>query len=308
MTGEYYEPWFPGFERPSADSLKLSKYAPFLREDAFYLREDSKWHIALSGGQTSAFLLYQILERNGGLPDNAAVVFANTGRESEQTLEFLKQISERWDVPIAWVEYHYDPSRRGVKGKPRHIHRVVDFETASRNGEPFMEACQVRKTIPTTDQRFCTSELKILTAERYIERELGWKREEHVTLLGIRADEPNRAAVAWLRGCRIELPLMSMGVTRPEILKFWREHPFRLNTPWGNCDGCFMKPQKLIQLLAGEHPERLKWWADLEEKYGRNYKFRRDMKMADIPALIKAAEDIELDDEEINLTCYCGDD
>ena len=39
--------------------------------------------ISFSGGRTSAYMLYKILEANNGLPDNAKVIFTNTGREME---------------------------------------------------------------------------------------------------------------------------------------------------------------------------------------------------------------------------------
>ena len=42
--------------------------------------------ISFSGGRTSAFMLYKILEANDGLPEDAKVIFANTGKEEEATL------------------------------------------------------------------------------------------------------------------------------------------------------------------------------------------------------------------------------
>lgn len=46
--------------------------------------------ISFSGGRTSGYMLYKILQANGGkLPDDAVVLFANTGKEDEATLKFI---------------------------------------------------------------------------------------------------------------------------------------------------------------------------------------------------------------------------
>ena len=303
------QPFLPGIPAlPTAKDLSLSKYAPFLRTDPFHLPAERKFRIAVPGGRTSSYLLYRVLDRNGGLPDNAVAVFTNTGKEAEETLEFLRMIEERWEVKIHWVEYRYDPARPGGKRGYRHYYEEVDFETASRNGEPFIQSCRAHKSIPGTNQRFCTSDLKINTADRFCQRELKWPKNNYWTLLGIRADEARRAAVAWLGECKSELPLMSAGIDRGEIMRFWDAHPFKLNAPFGNCDFCSMKPQKLIRRLAAEFPGRLKEWIDIEEAYGKGFTFRRDGSMREISEMLNPSGKISLSEDEINLTCYCGDD
>ena len=61
----------------------------------------------------------------GQLPSEAIVCFANTGKEDEATLRFVQDCSEHWNVPITWLEYRAEG------------YAVVDYATASRNGEPF---------------------------------------------------------------------------------------------------------------------------------------------------------------------------
>jgi len=57
--------------------------------------------ISFSGGRTSAYMLYQVLHAHGGtLPREAIVCFANTGKEDEATLQFVKDCSDHWNVPI----------------------------------------------------------------------------------------------------------------------------------------------------------------------------------------------------------------
>jgi 3'-phosphoadenosine 5'-phosphosulfate sulfotransferase (PAPS reductase)/FAD synthetase len=81
--------------------------------------------ISFSGGRTSAYMLWRVLQANGGLPAEAVVCFANTGKEEPETLDFVRDCSQAWGVPITWLEY-----RTGG-------YAVVDHESAARNGEPF---------------------------------------------------------------------------------------------------------------------------------------------------------------------------
>ena len=51
-------------------------------------------------------MLKHILDAHGGrLPHDIAVVFANTGMERPETLDFVDTCATAWDVPIVWVEY-----------------------------------------------------------------------------------------------------------------------------------------------------------------------------------------------------------
>ena len=94
-----------------------------------YALPDGNVLISFSGGRTSGFMLHQILEANQGLPDTTKVVFANTGREMPQTLNFVQDCSEHWDVPITWLEYDRVDNKVAYK--------VVSHNSAARKGEPF---------------------------------------------------------------------------------------------------------------------------------------------------------------------------
>jgi 3'-phosphoadenosine 5'-phosphosulfate sulfotransferase (PAPS reductase)/FAD synthetase len=61
--------------------------------------------ISFSGGRTSAYMLWRVLEANGGLPEDAIVCFANTGKEEEATLEFVRDCEVNWGIKIHWLEY-----------------------------------------------------------------------------------------------------------------------------------------------------------------------------------------------------------
>jgi hypothetical protein len=99
--------------------------------------------ISFSGGRTSAYLLWRVLQSNNGLPEDARAVFANTGKEDEATLKFVKDCSDKWNVHIDWVEY--------IPEEPKF--KVVDFDTASRNGEPFEAVIRYYNKLPNPAQR-----------------------------------------------------------------------------------------------------------------------------------------------------------
>jgi len=72
-----------------------------MKADAFLLPDDPV-QIAFSGGRTSGYMLRRILDTNGGLPDRCAVTFQNTGREMDETLDFVHEVGSRWNVPVVW--------------------------------------------------------------------------------------------------------------------------------------------------------------------------------------------------------------
>ena len=233
-----------------------------------YKLPDGNVLISFSGGRTSGYMLHQILEANGSLPDRAKVLFANTGREMPQTLDFVQECSERWQVPITWLEY----TRRNNKVS----YDVVDHSSASRNGEPLAALFRSRSYLPNVVARFCTAEAKIRTMKRYLVGQ-GWKRWWNC--VGIRADEAHRVQEGpstdrwdyWY-------PLNDAGVTKKDVMAFWKAQPFDLrlagpngSTPKGNCDGCFLKSEATLAMMWREHPDRMQWWADMEAEIGSSF-------------------------------------
>jgi 3'-phosphoadenosine 5'-phosphosulfate sulfotransferase (PAPS reductase)/FAD synthetase len=95
--------------------------------------------ISFSGGRSSGMMLCKIVEAHGGkLPDDVVVCFANTGKEREETLEFVFNIADRLGIRIHWIEYA--PQDDGTKmGSDLTSWREVSFLNASRKGEPFAE-------------------------------------------------------------------------------------------------------------------------------------------------------------------------
>lgn len=276
--------------------------------------------ISVSGGRSSGYMLRRILDAHGGaLPERTVAVFANTGKERPETLDFLREMQERWEVDITWLEYEYAPTARGRASDPKHRHRVVSHETAARDGEPFATLIRRSRMVPNVVRRICTHDLKVETIARYLRRELGWRTS--LSLLGIRHDEPRRWKKAALtENCRVTYPMVEARVTRADVMRFWAGHNFDLgiDSDWGNCDLCFLKGRRKLARLIRERPELADWWIRMEEERVRDfsplaapekgrfikresYRSLRDRALAPLP--------LPLDDpgEGDRVECYCGD-
>lgn len=266
--------------------------------------------ISFSGGRTSAYMLWRVLQSNGGkLPEDAIVVFANTGKEDEATLQFVRDCETHWNVPIVWLEYT-DAKESNDRWKQ------VTFETASRNGEPFEAVIRKKNYLPNPVTRFCTIEMKIRTIANYLFAQGMCEtrsKGEYMSWVGIRADEPRRAA----KIPRDRTPLVTAGVSKEMVGEFWRNQAFDLQLPnfngvtyHGNCDLCFLKGTSQTMSLIQEKPERAIWWAKMEAlalaSRPDGARFRKDRAgYAQMMEYAKDQADFFGNDETI--PCFCGD-
>lgn len=223
---------------------------PFLLPDAAL--------VSFSGGRTSGYMLRRVLDAFGGtLPGDIHALFANTGKERIETLDFVRDVQVHWGVIVHWVER--DPATGGM--------REVTYETASRNGEPFAALIEERKFLPNPVTRFCTTELKIrpmrdwMTAHGY---------EHWTNVVGIRADEQRRLAKRKGRKVRERyseaFPLARAGITKAHVLTYWARQSFDLHLqPWeGNCDLCMLKGVAKRQRIMRDRPDLARWWIERE--------------------------------------------
>jgi len=225
--------------------------------------------ISFSGGRTSAYMLWRILQAHQGtLPDDVLVCFANTGREHPKTLDFVANCQAHWGVPVHWLEYRRDESTGRVYAEE------VGHNSASRNGEPFRAMLRAKKMLPNPVMRFCTTELKVRTIRRWCDQLFG-KATTWTQVVGLRADEqrrvmkmldPKRQKKASKESRNVLLPLNTAGITKAQVLTFFARQNFDLEIPAheGNCDGCFLKRKAFIARLYRTRPEAAQWWADAE--------------------------------------------
>jgi len=206
-----------------------------------------------------------------------------------ETLDFVQDCGERWGVRVVWLEYRPDMP----------LFQTVSHNSASREGEPFDALIRRRKMLPNTAMRFCTQELKILTARRYC-ISLGWK--SWTTARGIRKDEDHRATSSKDKRIANWHPLCDAGATKDDVSAFWQGKNWGLRlphldhgNPFGNCDGCFLKSEAAKASLIRQYPERAEWWQAHERKIGAT--FRDGMSLDSLASFVDRQGDWIFDTE-----------
>lgn len=220
--------------------------------------------ISFSGGETSAYMTRRLLEKHRSEYEQVIVVFANTGLEHEKTLEFVDQCDREFGFNVVWVE-----SVPGEKMGVGVSAKIVDFSSASRKGEPF-EAMIAKFGIPNQAFQHCSRELKRNVIRAYA-RLIGWSKRDYYTAIGIRADEFDRMS-ADAEEDRLIYPLITWGIDKPEVNRFWNSQSFRLEIKSyeGNCVTCWKKSERKLLTLAKESPCAFNFFREMEQKY-ENY-------------------------------------
>src|SRR6185437_11063399 len=195
--------------------------------------------VSFSGGRTSAYMAHRLMNEFAG---ELRFVFANTGCEDERTLIFVDRCAKEWGIEIVWIEALVHHGERVSC-----THRIVDFATASRHGEPF-EQMILKYGIPNKNFPHCTRELKQRPIQSYM-RAIGW--DEEFTAIGIRSDEPGRINPK-REELRLVYPLAHWFPTnKRSINEWWDDQPFKLGLMEheGNCVWCWKKSlTKLIRI------------------------------------------------------------
>jgi 3'-phosphoadenosine 5'-phosphosulfate sulfotransferase (PAPS reductase)/FAD synthetase len=219
--------------------------------------------ISFSGGRTSAFMLWNILQAHGGtLPDDVVVAFANTGKEREETLRFVHECGTRWGVDVQWVEFRDDETG----------YEIVGYNSASRSGEPFSALITKKQFLPNSVMRFCTTELKVRVMNRWLRAHLGC--DKWLNVIGLRYDEGHRVLKALARNdsnkepFKALMPMARAKHTKRDVMDFWAQQPFDLGLRdyEGNCDLCFLKGRGKRLRLIRDNPGMADWWKTQEEQ------------------------------------------
>lgn len=218
-----------------------------------------KLRISFSGGRTSAFMTKWMLNN---LQDQYEMIvcFANTGKEREETLQFVDRCDKEFGFNVKWIEAVPD-----IKYIETPTFKIVDFDSASRNGEPF-EWLISNGGIVNQNRPKCTNILKTIPLNKYT-KSIGWKK--YYTALGIRSDEPQRLNREKAKKERLIYFADVLNVTKSDVNLFWSKQSFdlKLKSYEGNCDLCFKKGLRKLMTIVKENPQLANWWREMEKKY-----------------------------------------
>jgi len=226
----------------------------------------------ISGGRTSGMMVAE------NYKPGDIVLFCDTGREHPKTYKFLHDFESFENIPIIWLKYEGG----------------------------FKRLIEKRKMIPNIAMRFCTIELKIKTARRYL-RSIGLTKYENI--IGFRYDEQNRIKnykEHW-KTVVTSFPLNDAKITKQDVLRYWAGKPYDLETPsiLGNCDLCFLKGKNAIIQILRQHPELSDKWIEDEEKISATYingiSYEKMLEISKLPYFSQ----ISLFDIEPAFDCSC---
>jgi hypothetical protein len=242
--------------------------------------------VSFSGGETSALMTKLCHERLGDQYDEILTVFSNTGQENEATLEFVDRCDRKWGWNVVWIETVMS-EEKGVGARAR----VVDFATASRNGEPFEDVIR-KHGIPNSSFPHCTREMKERPIRAYA-KSIGWKTGSYDTAIGIRIDEIDRMNHK-AKALHLVYPMVNPFPHRKlDVNAFWDAQDFRLTLKGyqGNCRSCWKKSYRKLLTIMSEDPESFDFFERMESTYpmaGPNPKqeekrfFRGKLKVEDL--------------------------
>lgn len=226
--------------------------------------------VTFSGGETSAFMA-QYLNKEMQNEYEMLFVFANTGMESNETLDFVNKCEQKFGINVNWIEAKVFHNQKKSCGFIK-----VDYLTATRNTDwklrtdtPFEEVVK-KYGIPNHSRLHCTRELKMNPIKAFAKSV--WGNEKYYLALGIRIDEIDRMN-SKKEELRLVYPLIQKEMkpmTKKHINFWWANQEFRLNLKGyqGNCGACYKKSDNKLMQMVLDDVNYFEFLAYLEDKYG----------------------------------------
>jgi hypothetical protein len=273
-----------------------------------------KIFISFSGGRSSALTTRILVEYYGR--ENCIIVFANTGKENEETYKFVQDCSEKWQYEIIWIEATFE-KYTGEKSQRDCINfKIVNKDNFRRNNiavqnksTPYGDMIEAYQMIPNRMARFCTEYLKVIPMKKYLDS-IGVV--EYKTAMGIRYDEPSRVR----RHLDKMLPLNDYKITKNMVLDFWKNQDFdlQLEEQDGNCDLCPLKSERKIKTIIRNNPNVANWWKEYEDKLGSSFYRKPISELIEISKRKfrtykenDALSQERMFVEDFDISCFCGD-
>jgi hypothetical protein len=269
----------------------------------------NKLLVSVSGGRSSAMMARHIQQSEKYKDFEKLYVFANTGMERPETIQFLKDMEDHWGLDLVKIEGVYSEDMGvGIK------YKIVDYDTIDMNAKVFEESVKHYNKgsfdgLPYSKAPYCSQAMKQRPIDKLAKDVFGTTK--YITAIGFRKEDmPKR--INWIDIKHDEkriYPLLTdydepVGVT--DLGKFWNQQPFKLNisSHLGNCELCWKKSDKVLVEAIQNGTRFVGWWKQMEDQYG-NTAFRNKNSIMDYVAMSKSPETMKINFEETDDYCLC---
>jgi len=265
--------------------------------------------VLVSGGRSSAMMARHIQTSEKYAHFEKCYVFCNTGQERPETVTFLKNIMQYWQIPLNVIEglYSQVPSV-GVKS------RVVTLDTMDMTGAIFSNAIahlnKLKWTgVPNPATPYCSEYLKTRVAHHFTKQFFGTTK--YIKAIGFRAEDmPKRITLVELKHDKKRIaPLLTdfeTPITQGDLNIYFDKEPFKLeiHSKLTNCELCWKKStNNLIDCI--QYGTRFIEWHQKEEQLYGNMFFRDNLSINDIVKLAESGTQTKLFDD-VGDGCICN--
>lgn len=265
--------------------------------------------VTISGGRSSAMMARHIQTSEKYKDFEKIYVFANTGQERVETIDFLKNIVKYWKMDLHIVEA-VGSVIMGVGIN----YKLVDFDTLSMNSEPFEAVIRhknkgIFEGLPNSESPYCSENLKTIPCKKFCDEIFGVNN--YIKAIGFRKEDmPKRITFVESKIDKTRIfPLLTdfyVPIDNLELNRWWDKQPFKLGIhgKLGNCELCWKKSKNTLIDNIRYGTRTIEWWQDMEVKYN-NTAYRERLSIND---LVKLAEqpftpEIEFPVEDDNCVC-----
>ena len=223
------------------------------------LKDNKNIFCSVSSGYSSVLMAWRMAE---WYPDhNIIFAMANTSKERPESLEFMNQCDNYFNLNMTWIEAEFHKKGTGVS------FNVVKYEDLKTNGEIFEEGIK-KFGIPSKINKWCNRDMKVIPLKKYADSIFGV--DNYSIAVGIRIDEVDRVGKSFKTNNTF-YPLIDNNISTIERNKFWKNQLIQIKIPAykGNCDLCFAKSNRKLMTIIKEEPNLFEWWDDMINKYSK---------------------------------------
>jgi len=266
--------------------------------------------VTVSGGRSSAMMARHIQTAKKYKDYNKIYIYANTGQERKETIDFLKNIVKYWKIDLNIIE----AVGSNVMGIGIN-YKVVNFKNLSMNSDPFKAVIRHKNKgtfdgLPNQKSPYCSESLKTIPCKKFCDDIFGVNNYKKA--IGFRKEDmPKRITFS---ECKIDktriFPLLTdfyTPVSNLDLNDFWKKEAFKLNIHGnlGNCELCWKKSDKTLVENIRYGTTSVAWWQKMEKKY-KNTAYRGRKSIDDLVKLSKEPFTQKIIFEDNDDGCVCS--